>query len=198
MFKKAPTAFEIKDFYEKYGKFIMGRSYSEDAQPTITLFNSCARSDGAAGIIVTSEEKAKELGLEIFAEVRDFDFYGVDPAHMGIAPAYASNEALKRAGLKFDDISNFEVHEAFAATVLSIFHVGKKEWGQDWQKRWDEKRINPNGGTIGLGHPLAATGTRIVLNLMHAMKNDPKARFGLATACAAGGLGGAMIIEKYG
>ncbi len=197
MFKKAPTAFEMKDFYEKYGQFVKGKSYSPDAQPTITLFNSCARSDGAAGIIVTSEEKARELGLEIFAELRDWAFYGVDPAVMGIGPAYATKAALDRAGLKFEDIDNFEVHEAFAATVLSIFHVGQKEWGQDWQSRWDSKRINPNGGTIPLGHPLAATGTRIVLNLMHAMKANPNSRLGLATACAAGGLGGAMIIERY-
>jgi acetyl-CoA C-acetyltransferase len=197
MFKKAPTAFEMKSFYEQYGQFVKGKSYSPEAQPTITLFNSCARSDGAAGVIVTSEEKAKELGLEIFAELKTWDFYGVDPAVMGIGPAYASKAALDRGGFKFEDITNFEVHEAFAATVLSIFHVGKKEWNQDWQSRWDDKRINPNGGTIPLGHPLAATGTRIVLNLMYQMKNDPKARLGLATACAAGGLGGAMIIERY-
>lgn len=197
MFRKAPTAFSMKEFYEEFGEHIEGRKFGPDAQPTITLFNSCARSDGAAGIIVTSEEKAKELGLEIFAELKDWAFYGVSPAHMGIGPAYATKAALDRAKLPFDAIDNFEVHEAFAATVLSIFHVGKKEWNQDWQKRWDEKRINPNGGTIGLGHPLAATGTRVILNLMHAMKSNPNSRYGLATACAAGGLGGAMIIEKY-
>jgi len=196
MFRKAPAAFEMKAFYEQYGQYIKGKTYSPDKQSTITLFNACARSDGAAGIIVTSEEKAKELGLEIFAELKSWDFYGVDPAVMGIGPAYASKAALDRAGLKFEDIDNFEVHEAFAATVLSIFHVGKTEWNQDWQTRWDDKRINPNGGTIALGHPLAATGTRIILNLMYAMKQNPKARLGLATACAAGGLGGAMIIER--
>jgi acetyl-CoA C-acetyltransferase len=145
---------------------------------------------------VTSEEKAKELGLEILGELKSWGFYGIDPAHMGIAPVYATETALEMAKLKFSDIGNIELHEAFAATCLSIFHVGKKEKGQDWQSLWDKKTLNPNGGSIPLGHPLAATGTRIVLNLLYAMKNNPQSRLGLAAACAAGGIGGAIIIEK--
>jgi acetyl-CoA C-acetyltransferase len=201
MFKKAPVLFDspsfsIKDFYEKYGQHIDGKKYDPSVQATITLFNACARSDGAAGIIVTSEEKAKELGLEIFAELKSWAFYGVNPAHMGIGPAYASKAALDKANLKFDQLDQIEIHEAFAATVLSVFHVGKTQWNQDWKARFDEKRVNPNGGSIPLGHPLAATGTRIILNLIHALRARPNARLGLATACASGGLGGAMIIEK--
>jgi acetyl-CoA C-acetyltransferase len=201
MIKKAPVlfdseAFTIKNFYESYQQHMMGKKYDPSAQASVTLFNSCARSDGAAAIIVTSEEVAKELGLEIFAELKSWAYYGIDPAHMGIAPVYATKLALDRVGLKFEDIDNIELHEAFAATCLSIFHVAKDKYGQDWKTKWENKQLNPNGGTIPLGHPLAATGTRIVLNLMHAMKNDPKAKLGVATACAAGGLGGAMIIEK--
>jgi len=201
MLKKAPALFDsevfrIKEFYEKFGEHIVGKSYSPSDKGTVTLFNSCARSDGAAAVIVTSEEKAKELGLEILAEIKSWAYYGINPAHMGIAPVFASQTACKRADLKFDQITNLELHEAFAATCLSIFHIGQEKFGQNWKGAWDEKRLNPNGGTIPLGHPLAATGTRILLNLIYAMKSDPKAQYGLATACAAGGLGGAMILQK--
>ena len=202
MFKKAPVlfdseAFPLKEFYEKFGEFIIGKKWDPSAKATITLFNACARSDGAAGIIVTSEEKAKELGLEILAELKSWAFYGVNPAHMGIGPAYASKAALDRIGLPFNSIDNIEVHEAFAATTLSIFEVARREWKQDWFAMNEQRRLNPNGGSIPLGHPLAATGTRIILNLIHALRANPKGKMGLATACASGGLGGAMIIEKY-
>jgi acetyl-CoA C-acetyltransferase len=115
---------------------------------------------------------------------------------MGIAPAFATQTALDRMGAKFSDLDGIELHEAFAATCLSIFKVGQKQFGHDWRKLWDAKKLNPHGGSIPLGHPLAATGTRIVLNLLYAMKKDPKLELGLATACAAGGLGGAMIIGR--
>jgi acetyl-CoA C-acetyltransferase len=202
MIKKAPVlfdseAFPMKMFYEKFGEFIEGKKYTEDAHGTVTLFNSCARSDGAAAVIVTSEDKAKELGLEILCEIKSWGLYGINPAHMGIAPVFASQMALDRAGLKFSDLHQIELHEAFAATCLSIFHVGKQKYGHDWRKMWDTGHLNPHGGSIPLGHPLAATGTRIVLNLIHALKENPTSRYGLATACASGGLGGAMIIEKY-
>lgn len=201
MIKKAPVLFNseqfsIKDFYDKFGEHIEGKSYLPSAQATVTLFNSCARSDGAAAVIVTHEEMAKDLGLEILGEIKSWSYYGINPAHMGISPAFATQTALDRAGAKFSDLDQVELHEAFAATCLSIFKVGKERFNQDWRKAWDEKKINANGGTIPLGHPLAATGTRIILNLLYAMKNNPNAELGLATACAAGGLGGAMIIQK--
>jgi acetyl-CoA acetyltransferase family protein len=202
MIKKAPVlfnseAFSIKNFYEKFGEHIEGRKYDSTAQATVTLFNACARSDGAAAVIVTHEEMAKDLGLEILGELKSWAYYGINPAHMGIAPVFASQMALDRAGLKFSDLHQIELHEAFAATCLSIFHVGKQKYGHDWRKMWDTGHLNPHGGSIPLGHPLAATGTRIVLNLIHALKENPTSRYGLATACASGGLGGAMIIEKY-
>lgn len=202
MIKKAPTlfdsdAFTIKDFYEKYGEHIEGKKYQEGAAGSVTLFNACARSDGAAAVIVTHEARAKELGLEILGEIKSWGYYGINPAHMGVAPAYASQMALDKANLKFSDLHQIELHEAFAATCLSIFHLGREKWGHDWTKLWDSKHLNPHGGSIPLGHPLAATGTRIVLNLLYALKENPNSRLGLATACAAGGLGGAMIVEKY-
>ncbi len=202
MIKKAPLlfdseAFTMKDFYEKFGEHIKGKSYTPDVKASVTLFNSCARSDGAAAVIVTSEDFAKKLGLEILGEIKSWAYYGIDPAHMGIAPVYATQTALDKAGLKFSDIDNIELHEAFAATCLSIFEVGKKKYNHDWKMLWDKKRLNPHGGSIPLGHPLAATGTRIVINLLYAMKENPDAKLGLATACAAGGLGGAIILQKY-
>lgn len=202
MFEKAPTlfdseAFSIRDFYEQYGEHIKGKSYSPNAHGTVTLFNSCARSDGAAAIIVTSEPVAKDLGLEILGELKSWAYYGIDPAHMGISPAFAAQMAIDRAGLSFGDIDQIELHEAFAATCLSIFHVGKEKFGQDWQSLWMSGRLNPHGGSIPLGHPLAATGTRIVINLLYALKENPDAELGLAAACAAGGIGGAIIMEKY-
>ena len=202
MIKKAPAlfggeSFTIKNFYDKFGEHMKGTKYSPQAQATVTLFNSCARSDGAAAVIVTSEDVAKDLGLEILGELKSWAFYGIDPAHMGIAPAFATQTAIDKIGMKFSEIDHVELHEAFASTCLSIFHVGQKQFSQDWRTLWEKKTLNPNGGSIPLGHPLAATGTRIVINLLYAMKQDPNARIGLAAACAAGGLGGAIVIQKY-
>ncbi|HRY30068.1 MAG TPA: thiolase family protein [Elusimicrobiota bacterium] len=203
MFAKAPALFEsggftMKDFYANFGEHILGKTFEPGkSQGTVTLFNACARSDGAAGLVVASEERAKQLGLEILAEIKSWGFWGNNPAHMGVSPVFSSAVALERAGLKFADLDHVELHEAFAATSLSIFKVGKEKHGQDWRKLWDSGRLNPNGGSIPLGHPLAATGARLLLNLLYAMKQDPGARFGLVAACAAGGLGGAMVVEKY-
>jgi acetyl-CoA C-acetyltransferase len=137
------------------------------------------------------------LGLEILAEIVDWGYWGNDPAYMGIAPVFATANALERAALKFDQLDHIELHEAFAATCLSIFKVGREKYNQHWESKWKDGKLNPNGGSIPLGHPLAATGTRIVLNALYQMKRQPDIRYALATACAAGGLGGAMIIKKY-
>ncbi len=203
MMRKAPVIFDsssftIKQFYEKYGQYILGKQYLEgQTQATITLFNACARSDGAAAIIVASEEKAKELKLEILGEIVDWGYWGNNPAHMGIAPVFATANALERSGLKFQDIDLVELHEAFAATCLSIFKVGKEKYSQNWEAKWKDGKVNPNGGSIPLGHPLAATGTRIILNALYQMKQKPEIKTALATACAAGGLGGAMVLRRY-
>lgn len=191
-------SFSIKKFYENFGDYIVGKKYDEKiSQATVTLFNSCARSDGAAAVIVASEERAKDLGLEILAEIVNWAYWGSNPAYMGVSPVFATWKALGRAGLKYEDMDQIELHEAFAAACLSIFKVGKEKYNQDWEKSWRDGKLNPHGGSIALGHPLAATGTRIVLNLMDAMRENPKSRYGLATACAAGGLGGAIILQRY-
>jgi acetyl-CoA C-acetyltransferase len=202
-FAKAPLAFDnsaysMKKFYEDYGQFIEGKTYHEGVKGTVTLFNSCGRSDGAAAIIVATEKKAKELGLEVLAELKGWGFYGNNPAHMGVAPALAAPVALKMAGASFDQITNIELHEPFAATILSIFKIGKERFGHDWRAKNDAGLLNPHGGSIALGHPLGATGTRLLLNLVYAMKADPKSRLGMIAACAGGGMGGAMVVEKAG
>ncbi len=203
MLSKAPLLFEgpsfsIKQFYELYGEVILGKKYLEgQSQASVTLFNSCARSDGAAAVIVASEKRAKELGLEIMAEIVDWGYWGNDPAHMGIAPVFATANALERAGIGFDQLDLIELHEAFSATCLGIFKVGREKYGHHWESKWKDGKLNPNGGSIPLGHPLAATGTRIVLNALYQMKQKPDVRYALAAACAAGGLGGAMILKKY-
>lgn len=203
MIAKAPLMFEnssqtIKKFYEKYGEFILGKKFAEgQTEATVTLFNSCARSDGAASVIVASEERAKDLRLDIIAELKSWAFWGNNPAHMGIAPIFSSDLALKRAKISYQQLDNIELHEAFAATCLSIFKVGKEKFGQNWRDKFEEKKVNPHGGTIALGHPLAATGTRVILNALYEMKENPKVQWSLATACAAGGLGGAVVLERY-
>ncbi len=201
MFAKAPAAFDnssypISKFYEDYGQFLDGKKYQEGVTGTVTLFNSCGRSDGAAAVIVTTASKAKELGLEVLAEIKGWGFEGNNPAHMGVSPALAAPTALKRAGIKFEDLDQIELHEPFAATVLSIFKLGKSKFGHDWDAKNKSGAMNPNGGSLAVGHPLGATGARLMLNLVHALKNNPKGRNGMLAACAGGGMGGAMVVSK--
>lgn len=203
MFAKVPLIFEnssyhIADFYKDYGRFIEGRVFEEGkSKATVTLYNSCPRSDGAAVLIVASEERAKELGLEILGELKGWGYYGDNPAHMDIAPALATPEALDMAGVRFADLDRIELHEPFAASALAVFEVGRKRFGHDWRGKLESGALNPNGSSLAIGHPLGATGARAMLSLLYGMKEDPKARLGLMGACAEGGMGGAMVVEKY-
>ena len=159
MFAKAPAAFDnssytLKDFYRDYGRHITGKTYQEGMKGGVTLFNSCGRSDGAAMVIVTTAEKAKSLGLDVLAEIKGWGFVGNNPAHMGVAPALSAPVALQRAGVSFDALDQIELHEPFAATVLSIFKLGKDKFGHDWAAKNASGALNPNGGSIAVGHPL--------------------------------------------
>jgi acetyl-CoA C-acetyltransferase len=203
MFAKAPAAFDnssypLKQFYADYGRHMPGLTYKEGMKGSVTLFNSCGRSDGAAAVIVTTAEKARALGLEVLAEIKGWGFEGNNPAHMGVSPALAAPVALKRAGVNFDQLDQIELHEPFAATVLSIFKLGKEKFGHDWAAKNKAGALNPNGGSIALGHPLGATGARLMLNLVHALRKNPKGRYGMLAACAGGGMGGALVVEKAG
>ncbi|MBI4371560.1 MAG: thiolase family protein [Elusimicrobia bacterium] len=200
MFAKAPALFDnssysLKDFYRDFGRHV-GKPFEDGAKGTVTLFNSCGRSDGAAAVVVTTAERAKELALEVLAEIKAWGFYGNNPARMGVSPALAAPVALQRAGVAFDQLDRIELHEPFAATVLSVFKVGQEKFGHAWKEKYASGALNPNGGSIALGHPLGATGARLLLNLVYALRADPKARLGMLAACAGGGMGGALVIER--
>ncbi|PJZ68778.1 acetyl-CoA acetyltransferase [Leptospira perolatii] len=175
--------------------------YSKDLKkshgPTVSIFNASPRSDGAAGIIVTTVEKAKELGLKIEAVVSGWKMRGVHPNNMGIGQAYATEGLLKDTGLKIEDIDYVEIHEAFAATAVGALEQIKMDTGWDWEKKFDEKKINPNGGSIAIGHPFGATGIRLVANAIMDLKEDKSAKRVVITACAHGGIAGSMLIERY-
>jgi acetyl-CoA acetyltransferase family protein len=151
---------------------------------TITAGNACPISDGAAAVVVTHMEKAKEHGLKPLGKLVSWGAAGVDPDIMGIGPVPATRQALKKAKLSLEDIDLIEFNEAFAGQVLSCV----RELGIDMDK------LNLNGGAIAIGHPTAATGTRLVLTLLYEMRRQGK-QFGLATMCIGGGQGMAAIFE---
>lgn len=155
---------------------------------TVTAGNSSALSDGASCLLVMSEDKAKELGLEVMAYVKSMASAGCDPAIMGIGPVPASKKALKKAGLKVEDIELWELNEAFAAQSLPVIGaLGLTEKA--------DEIINVNGGAIALGHPLGCSGARIVGTLIHEMKKRDN-KLGVATMCIGLGQGVATVLER--
>jgi len=152
---------------------------------TVTAANASGLNDGAAAVIVMSEEEADKRGLEPLARIASWAHCGVDPSIMGIGPAPASRNALEKAGWKLDDVDLIEANEAFAAQALSV----GKELG------WDADKVNVNGGAIAIGHPIGASGARILITLLHELKRSGKSK-GLATLCIGGGMGIAMCVER--
>jgi len=191
-----PPHTSIKGFYDKYGKWI-GKDFKEgETKAAVTLFNACPRSDGAGALILTTESKAKELGLQIDAKIKSWGYAGVDPIYMGLGMAGAMKKALSNAELKYDDISSFEIHEAFAATALGSMHVVTKEQDYDLVGRLEKGDVNRNGGTLAMGHPLGATGIRVAVNQIIALKDQADSKYSMGTICAGGGVAGAIILEK--
>ena len=159
---------------------------------TITAGNASPLTDGAAAVVLASEERARALGHEPIAAIKSYAYAAVDPAdQLLIAPAYAVPVALRRAGLRLEDIDLFEMHEAFAAQVLSTLVVLER----NGVGRIPEEKLNVMGGSIALGHPFGATGARVVLTLANEMKRRG-ARYGMATVCAAGGNGAVIVMER--
>jgi len=152
---------------------------------TVTAGNASGINDGAAALVVMSGEAASEFGQKPLAYIRGFATAGVDPRIMGIAPAYAIRKLLSQTGTTLDEIDLIESNEAFAAQTLAV----SKELN------WDEKRVNVNGGAIALGHPLGASGARIVVTLLYEMQRR-KAALGIAALCIGGGMGIAMLFER--
>ncbi|MGE5676092.1 MAG: acetyl-CoA C-acetyltransferase [Mycobacterium leprae] len=152
---------------------------------TVTAGNASGINDGAAALVITSSEKAKSLGLTPLARLVSWASAGVAPEIMGIGPVASTHKALTKAGLKLGDIDLIEANEAFAAQSLAV----TKELG------WDPAKVNVNGGAIALGHPIGASGARILISLLYEMARQD-ARRGLATLCVGGGMGVTVIVER--
>jgi len=154
----------------------------------VTAGNSSGLNDGATAALLASEDKAKDLGLSIKARMVTFAFAGVEPEVMGYGPVPSTIKALEKAGLKIDDIGAFEINEAFAVQVLAFLdHFGIAD---------DDPRVNPYGGAIAVGHPLASSGVRLMLNLARAFEEKPDVRYGITTMCIGLGMGGTVIWEN--
>lgn len=156
-----------------------------DPNGTVTAGNASGINDGAAAVVVMSEEEAAKRGLEPLARIVSWAQAGVDPAVMGTGPIPASRRALEKAGWKVDDLDLVEANEAFAAQAIAV----NREMG------WDPSIVNVNGGAIALGHPIGASGARILTTLLYEMKRR-NAKRGLATLCIGGGMGIAMCVER--
>ncbi|MDA3128782.1 thiolase family protein [Aliibacillus thermotolerans] len=152
---------------------------------TVTPGNACSTNDGAAAVLLMDEEKALELGYQPKARIVSYAFVGLDPKRMGLGPVYAVRKALKKANMDIQDIDLVELNEAFAAQAIPS--IRKLELDVD--------RVNIFGGGIALGHPVGATGVRLLVTLMNALETRQK-KYGVATLCVGGGLGGAVIIEN--
>lgn len=151
---------------------------------TVTAGNASGLNDGAAALVIMSAEKAQELGIKPMAKILSYASAGVDPAIMGIGPIPASRKALSKAGLEVKDLDLIEANEAFAAQFVE---VGR-------ELNFDPDKVNVNGGAIALGHPIGASGARILVTLLYALKNRDK-KLGLATLCIGGGIGTSAVVE---
>jgi acetyl-CoA C-acetyltransferase len=156
-----------------------------DKAGTVTAGNASGINDGAAAVILASEKKAKELGLPILAKIVSYASAGVDPKIMGTGPIPASKKCLEKAGWNVNDLDLIESNEAFAAQAISV-NKGME---------WDLSKVNVNGGAISIGHPIGASGARILVTLLFEMMRRD-AHKGLATLCIGGGMGVAMTIER--
>ncbi|MBC3844247.1 acetyl-CoA C-acyltransferase [Streptacidiphilus sp. 4-A2] len=154
----------------------------------ITAGNAAGLNDGATASLLAAEDVARELGLPVKMRMLSFAYAGVEPEVMGIGPVPATEKALLKAGLSIDDIGAFEINEAFAVQVLSLLdHYGIAD---------DDERVNPYGGAIAFGHPLASTGVRLMNQLAHRFQQRPDIRYGITTMCIGMGMGGTVVWEN--
>ncbi len=186
---------------ERLGKL---KPYFEKPDGIVTVGNSCGITDGAAALLVTTKKRAKELGLTPLARVRSFAWSGCEPQRMGLGPVYSSAGALKAAGCSLADMGVIELNEAFAAQVLAC---GRALESRAWADKHlgqgaalgelDLHRTNVHGGAIALGHPVGATGARLLLTAAHELEAGDH-ELALATLCIGGGQGGAVVLERIG
>jgi len=187
---------------ESLGKL---RPYFEKPDGVVTVGNSCGITDGAVALLVTTEERARELGLTPLARLRSWAWAGLDPARMGLGPVFASAKALRASKNELSDMGTVEINEAFAVQVLGCARAfdsvafAKKHaaalGGDKALGALDPEKTNPNGGAIALGHPVGATGARLLLTTALEL-TDGDHELGLATLCIGGGQGGAVVLER--
>ena len=185
--KKGPTIFDT-DEYPKHGSTIEALASLRPAfnkEGTVTAGNASGINDGAAAVIMMSASKARELGLTPLARIKAYSSAGLDPSIMGMGPVSASRLCLQKAGWTHQDVDLMEINEAFAAQAIAV----NKEMG------WDTSKINVNGGAIALGHPIGASGARVLVTLLHEMVRRDAKR-GLASLCIGGGMGVALAVER--
>jgi acetyl-CoA C-acetyltransferase len=185
--KGDPVAFDSDEFI-KPGTTLesvagLRPAFAKDG--SVTAANASGINDGAAAVLVMTAERAAQLGLTPLATIKAYATTGVDPSIMGMGPVPASKWALEKAGWKPADLDLMEINEAFAAQACAV----NKEMG------WDTSRINVNGGAIALGHPIGASGCRVLVTLLHEMRRR-NARKGLASLCIGGGMGVALAVER--
>ena len=183
-------------------RFQRARPYFDKKCGTVTILNSCPMNDGSSLVLLMAEEKAHALGLKPLVSIHSTAYRGLEPERMGLGPVYASALALQKAGLSLKDMDLIEINEAFAAQVLACL----KAFASDTFAREklglskavgevDRKRLNVNGGAIAIGHPVSATGARLVFTMAKELKRRNK-QWGLVTLCIGGGQGGAVILEN--
>lgn len=185
--KKGTTVFDSDEFI-KHGATLESLAALRpafDKAGTVTAGNASGLNDGAAAVIMMSAKKAAELGLPVLAKIKAYASAGIDPTIMGLGPVPASQLCLKKAGWTHEEVDLMEINEAFAAQAIGV----------NRQMGWDTSKINVNGGAIAIGHPIGASGCRILVSLIHEMiRRDAKK--GLAALCIGGGLGVALAIER--
>jgi acetyl-CoA C-acetyltransferase len=185
--KKGTTVFDSDEFI-KHGCTLDSLSALRpafDKAGTVTAGNASGLNDGAAAVIMMSAKKAAELGLPVLAKIKAYSSAGIDPTVMGLGPVPAAQLCLKKAGWTHEEVDLMEINEAFAAQAIGV----NREMG------WDTSKINVNGGAIAIGHPIGASGCRILVSLIHEMiRRDAKK--GLASLCIGGGMGVALAIER--
>jgi acetyl-CoA C-acetyltransferase len=185
--KKGAVVFDT-DEYPKHGSTLEALSSLRPAfnkEGSVTAGNASGINDGAAAVIMMSASKARELGLTPLARIKAYSSAGLDPSIMGMGPVSASRLCLQKAGWTHEDVDLMEINEAFAAQAIAV----NKEMG------WDTSKINVNGGAIALGHPIGASGARVLVTLLHEMARRDAKR-GLASLCIGGGMGVALAVER--
>jgi acetyl-CoA C-acetyltransferase len=185
--KGDPVMFDADEFINRKSgaEALAGLKPAFDKAGTVTAGNASGLNDGAAALLVMSADKAKALGLKPLARIKAFASAGLDPKLMGMGPAPASRKALAKAGWQAAELDLMEINEAFAAQACAV----NKDMG------WDTAKINVNGGAIALGHPIGASGARVLVSLLHEMARRD-AKKGLASLCIGGGMGVALAVER--